>query len=234
MIGVALCSSITEQPSILQCLNLSPAVTSSKAFQLLSLSELVVRTDDNHLLTSYDDLLIDHSLCSFRVPIHPFNKLLHQFARPAGMLSLFPYLQRPATLVFPRSYTNNYVTFKRAVCTTVLNFTNTTYINARFQVLTSVTGDYCLLGYCAVYSGRLLMLRRCFLPPLSRRRTIRTQLTQRLDDGSRKHLWSVGRLLQDHTAQHPKGQPSLMCLQLSFICRKSSRLLHSVNQLTYL
>lgn len=68
MIGKAWCSSITEEPSIFLRLKLSPAVTSSKAFQLLSLSQLVVRTDDNHRLTSYADLLIDHSLVPFRVP----------------------------------------------------------------------------------------------------------------------------------------------------------------------
>jgi hypothetical protein len=33
-------------------------------------------------------------------------------------------------------------------------------------------------------------------------------LVDRTDDGGRKHLWNVGKLLQDYTAQQPKRQSS--------------------------
>ena len=86
--------SITREPSIFQLLKSIP----SGYLKLLSLSELVVWTDDNHRLTSHYDLLIDHSLVPRRLSIHPLNKLFHQFVR----LSDF-FCQPPAPSLLLRS-----------------------------------------------------------------------------------------------------------------------------------
>ena len=77
--GGAWVLSITVDPSIFQPLKSIPY----SYLKLLSLSELVLWTDDNHRLTSHDDLLIDHSLVPLSLSIHPLNKLFHQFVRPS-------------------------------------------------------------------------------------------------------------------------------------------------------
>jgi hypothetical protein len=50
--------------------------------------------------------------------------------------------------------------------------------------------------------------RRCRGAPSSGRRVSCTLLTRRPDDGGSKHLWNVGKLLPDYTAQQPRRQPS--------------------------
>jgi hypothetical protein len=57
--------------------------------------------------------------------------------------------------------------------------------------------------YCGMLrrnGGSLTMFKRYLLPP--------SLGTNRPDDGGSKHLWNVGKLLLDNTAQHPRRKSS--------------------------
>jgi hypothetical protein len=48
----------------------------------------------------------------------------------------------------------------------------------------------------------------CEISGSRRRENLKTHLTYRPDDGGSKHLWIVGKLQSDNTAQHPTRQSS--------------------------
>jgi hypothetical protein len=86
------------------------------------------------------------------------------------------------------------------VLPTVLLYGNVTSQNFLRNL---VLKDGCLLDCFATQSGRsLLMFQECLLLPSSGP-----------DDGGRKHLWNVGKLLLDYTAQQSRRQPSSHFLQ---------------------
>jgi len=68
----------------------------------------------------------------------------------------------------------------------------------RFEVLTTVTEDYCVLGCDAIYSGKSVqMLQRNLLPYLWSR-------WLHSDNGASRFLWNIGALIPDYVVSHTR------------------------------